>query len=235
MLNVFMEKSVEGLHVKLSDGRLMPLEDLVRDYERLLEESSKKEVIAEVKAEKAKVKKAITEKLKVGKWFRIDRNVIDEHKDEIRQKCIEIGDDGEKLWKRFEKSNEIANQNPDQYSRVMETYIFKNNWKYKFEEEMRDMCEKIGDGMCDEVICDLELQMRICNGESVNNLVHKFDKLPYVRFIELTTGKYGFFGGGHYNYDYDGPPKNIRRVNLNFNDKLYNCVPYAFRKVPSKK
>ena len=41
MLKVFMEKSADGPHVKLSDGRLMPLEGLVRDYERLLEESPK--------------------------------------------------------------------------------------------------------------------------------------------------------------------------------------------------
>ena len=233
MLNVFMEKSAEGLHVKLSDGRLMPLEDLVRDYERFLKESSKKEVIVESKAEKAKAKKAITNRQYVGKWFRIDRNVIDEHRDEIRQKCIEIGADGEKIWQRFEKSNEIANQNPDQYPRIMETYIFKYNWDYKFIQNMLDMCTKVGDGMCDEIICDFELQMRICNGESVKNLVQKFDKLPYVRFIKLTTGEYGFFGGGH--YDYDGTPNYIRRVNLNSNDKLYNCVPYAFRKEPSKK
>ena len=38
MLNVFVRKSAEELHVELSDGRMMPLEDLVRDYERLLNE-----------------------------------------------------------------------------------------------------------------------------------------------------------------------------------------------------
>ena len=233
MLNVFMEKSAEGLHVKLSDGRLMPLEDLVRDYERLLRESSKKEVIAEVKAEKAKAEKKITEKLKVGKWFRIDRNVIDEHRDEIHQKCIEIGADGEKLWKTFEESNEIANQNPDQYPRVMETYIFKRKWNYKEEQEMRDMCKEIGDGICDEVICYLELQMRICNGEAVESLIHKPDKLPRVRFIKLTGGKCGYWGGGADNYNRNPPAA------LHWNDfvpymRNFDNVPYAFRKVPSK-
>ncbi len=229
MLNVFIEK----LQVKLSDGRLMPLEDLVRDYERLLEESSKKEVIAEVKAEKAKVKKTITEKLKVGKWFRIDRNVIDEHRDEIRQKCIEIGADGEKLWERFEKSNEIANQNPDQYPRVMETYIFKHNWEYKFEQEMRDMCKEIGDGICDEVICYFELQMRICNGEAVESLVHKPDKLPHVRFIKLRNGKCGYWGGDVDKYNRN-PPATRYWDNFVPNRKNFDNVPYAFRKVPSK-
>ena len=101
MLKVFMEKSADGPHVKLSDGRLMPLEGLVRDYERLLEESPKKEVIADAKAKNAKTEKKITEKLEVGKWFRIDRNVIEENKDEIFRKCIEIGVDGEGLWETF--------------------------------------------------------------------------------------------------------------------------------------
>ncbi len=75
---------MKKLQVKLSDGRLMPLEDLVRDY---------------------------TNRQHVGKWFRIDRNVIDKNRDEIYKKCIEIGPEGEKLWKRFEESNEIANYN----------------------------------------------------------------------------------------------------------------------------
>lgn len=35
MLNVFVKKSAKEVHVELSDGRIMLLEDLVRDYERL--------------------------------------------------------------------------------------------------------------------------------------------------------------------------------------------------------
>ena len=59
MLNVF---GTEKLQVQLSDGRMMPLEDLVRDYERLLKgESLKKAFISEPKGEKA-----ITKELKVG-------------------------------------------------------------------------------------------------------------------------------------------------------------------------
>lgn len=69
MLNVFVKKSAEELHIQLSDGRMMPLEDLIKDYERILNEvSSKKEIKSELKP--------ITSKLKVGEWFRIDRDVI---------------------------------------------------------------------------------------------------------------------------------------------------------------
>ena len=58
MLNVFVRKSAEELHVELSDGRMMPLEDLVRDYERLLnEESLKKVTTSETKADSQAVSK----------------------------------------------------------------------------------------------------------------------------------------------------------------------------------
>mgnify|MGYP006990188015 CR=1 FL=1 len=54
----------------------MPLEDLVRDYERLLKrETPKTTVMSEAEDDEA-----IVETLEVGKWFRIDRNVIDERK-----------------------------------------------------------------------------------------------------------------------------------------------------------
>ena len=124
-------------------------------------------------------------------------------------------------------SNEIANQNPEQYSRVIETYIFKHNWEYKFGQELRDMCEKIGDGMCDEIICDLELQMRICNGEATKSLVGELDKLPYVRFIKLRNGDVGFLGGV--------TPAKLTICDSAPNFKRFHCVPYAFRKEPSKK
>lgn len=50
---------------------------------------------------------------------------------------------------------------------------------------MRDMCEELGDGMCCEIICDLELQMRICNGESVNDLslIPKIEK--YIEYMVI--------------------------------------------------
>ena len=128
MLNVFVKRSAEELQVQLSDGRVMPLEDLVKDYERLLNEQLSK--------------KEITSELKVGEWFRIDRDVINKNKDEIKKKCIAAGDSGKKLWERFKRSNKIADENPEQYSYIIETYIFEHNWAHKTEQEMRDMCKK---------------------------------------------------------------------------------------------
>ena len=226
MLNVFVRKSAEELHVELSDGRMMPLEDLVRDYERLLnEESLKKVTTSEPKADSQAVSK-----LKVGEWFRIDREVIDKSKEEIRLKCNEAGDEGKAYWRRFEASNKIADENLNQYPRLIETYIFEHSWYYKTEQEMRDMCEKVGEGMCDEIICDLELQMRICNGESAHDLFEEADKLPRVRVIQLRNGGTGYFGGGADDVDYD-PPADLIRVYFIPLYKSYNYTPYAFRRV----
>lgn len=228
MLNVFVKKSAEELHVGLSDGRMMLLEDLVRDYERLLkEEASKKAIISEPKDDKA-----ISKELKVGEWFHIDREIINKSKEEIRLKCNEAGDVGKAYWKRFEESNKIADENPDQYPRIIETYIFKHDWEYKTEQEMRDMCKEIGDGECDEVICDLELQMRICNGESAIDLFKKADKLPHVRVIKLRNGGTGYFGGGAHG-DVNSPPADLYRDNFAPNGKNYGSTPYAFRRVLS--
>ena len=171
MADVFKKESVEELYVQLSDGRMMLLADIVRDYERLLKENaSKKAIISEPKDDKA-----ITKELEVGKWFRIDRDVIARNREKICRVCNEAGDVGKAYWKRFEESNKIADENPDQYPRIIETYIFKHDWEYKTEQEMRDMCKEIGDGECDEVICDLELQMRICNGESAHALFELYN------------------------------------------------------------
>ena len=226
MLNVFVRKSAEELHVQLSDGRMMLLEDLVRDYERLLKENaSKKAIISEPKDDKA-----ITKELKVGEWFRIDREVIDKSKEEIRLKCNEAGDEGKAYWRRFEASNKIADENLNQYPRLIETYIFEHSWYYKTEQEMRDMCEKVGEGMCDEIICDLELQMRICNGESAIDLFKKADKLPHVRVIKLRNGGTGCFGGGAND---NNPPADLYRDDFYPNYKDYPDTPYAFRRVLS--
>ena len=228
MLNVFVKKSAEELHVQLSDGRMMLLEDLVRDYERLLKENaSKKAIISEPKDDKA-----ITKELKVGEWFRIDRDVIARNREKICRVCNEAGDVGKVYWKRFEESNKIADENPDQYPRIIETYIFKHDWEYKTEQEMRDMCKEIGDGECDEVICDLELQMRICNGESAIDLFKKADKLPHVRVIKLRNGGTGYFGGGaDLNLNY--PPAYLYRNVFNPIYENYFYTPYAFRRVLS--
>ncbi len=225
MLNVFVKQSAEELHIQLSDGRMMPLEDLVKDYERLLnEDSSEKEIKSELKDDKP-----ITSKLTVGKWFRIDRDVINKSKEEIRRKCHKAGIEGVALWERFEKSNKIADENPNQYPRLIETYIFNHNWEYKTEQEMRYMCEGKGDGMCDEVICDLELQMRICNGESVDDLIKKIDKLPCVRVIKLRNGGTGYFGGGAFFIFDKNPPAKLDSTNFYPGNRIYNYTPYAFR------
>lgn len=223
MTNVFKKESVEKLHVQLSDGRMMLLEDLVSDYERLLKEENSKE---------EPLKESITSKLKVGEWFRIDRDVIAKNREKIHRKCNGAGIKGKRLWEGFEKSNKIADENPDQYPNLIETYIFEHDWEYKTEQEMRDMCEDVGDGMCDEVICDLELQMRICNGESVDDLVKKADKLPRVRVIKLRNGGTGYFGGGA-----DGnsiyPPADLYRDYFYPRYEFFKNTPYAFRRVLS--
>jgi len=164
------------------------------------------------------------------------KKVIDKNIYKIRRECIKEGPAGERLWERFEVSNEIANQNPKQYPRVMEVYIFKNDWESVEKEcksvpEMQAMCKQIGDGMCDEIICDLELQMRICNGESVYDLVEKPDKLPYARLIMLRNGWDAFFGGDYVtNRVLMIPPANLDIRRFYPNVKLRFSVPYAFRR-----
>lgn len=132
MHNVFEKKSAGELHVQLSDGRMMILKDLVEDYENLLKEKSlKKEIVFGSKDDKA-----ATQELKVGEWFRIDREIIAKNREEIRRKCKEVGNVGEEYLERFEKSNKIADKNPDQYPCLIKTYIFEHNWNYKKEQEM---------------------------------------------------------------------------------------------------
>ena len=226
MPNVFEEKSAEKLQIQLSDGRMIPLKDLVRDYERLLtEESLKKATTSEPKCDKS-----IVSKLKVGEWFRIDRAVIDESREEICRKCNEAGMEGKALWERLKVSNKIADANPKQYPRLIETYICRPIWRDKTEKELRDICKAIGDGMCCEVICDLELQMRICNGEQVDDLVKEPDKLPRERVIKLRNGGTGYFGGGAIYNNFVVPAQLVRS---RFYPKrvVYFDTAYAFRRV----
>lgn len=213
MFDVVMDNSIGEPKVKLSDGRTMLFEDFIREYGGIWKDKTPRNDITE---------------LKVGEWFRIDREVINKNKEEIHRQCNEEGYIGKSLWEGFEKSNKIADENPDQYPRLIETYIFEYNWDSKTEQEMLDMCKDVGDGICDEVICDLELQMRICNGESVHDLTHKPDKLPYERFIRCRNGDIGHFGGGDRNLF---SPSELGR------DSFYpfiikrNYTPYAYRKV----
>lgn len=168
--------------------------------------------------------------LNVGKWFRIERELIAQKREKIYRTCNEAGDVGKAYWERFEESNKIADENPDQYPRIIETYIFKHDWEYKTEQEMRDMCEEIGEGECDEVICDLELQMRICNGESADVLFRQADKLPRVRVIQLRCGETGYLGGG-VDDKFDDPPAYLERSIFTPNDASYIYTPYAYRRV----
>lgn len=214
MMNVFRKQNVEEMYVQLSDGRLMLLEDLVKDYESLLREKT--------------LPKEENSKLEVGKWFLIDRDVIAKNREKINRVCGEARDrDGRLYRERFQESNEIADSEPKRYFRRGWTYVFKKDWEYKKEQEMRDMCKEKGDGMCDEVIGDLELQMRICNGESAEDLFEKADKLPYVRVIQLRDGGTGYFGGGAFNND---PPADLCRSYFFPAGKSSLYTPYAFRR-----
>lgn len=213
----FLDNFVLKLPVKLSDGSEMSVRNLISEYERLWNEKTSKATI--------------TVQQKVGEWFRIDRKVIDENKEEIHRKCNELGDRGRYLWKRFEEANKIATENPNEYPRLIETYIFERNWDGdKTEQEMRDMCRDVGRGMCDEVICNLELQMKICNGESLHDLDKRYDKLPLRRLIKCRNGGSGYFGGGT---DCLGKYTNtlIYKDSFRPTDKAYGLTPYAFRQV----
>lgn len=216
MMNVFRKQNVEEMYVQLSDGRLMLLEDLVKDYESLLREKT--------------LPKEENSKLEVGKWFLIDRDVIAKNREKINRVCGEARDrDGRLYRERFQESNEIADAEPERYPRWGWTYVFKQDWEYKNEQQMRDMCKEIGDGMCDEVICDFELQMRICNGESADDLFKKADKLPCVRVIQLRNGGTGYFGGGAV-FSYSNPPADLSRNNFSPVCKDFRNTPYAFRR-----
>ncbi len=204
MLNVFWKEIAEERYVQLYDGRKMLLENIVNPS---------------------------ASRLKIGEWFRIDRDVIAKNREKIRRVCNEAGDVGAGYWERFEESNKIADENPDQYPHIIETYIFKHNWAYKTGQEMRDMCKEIGDGWCDNVICDLELQMRICDGESAHTLFREGDRLPYKRAIQPRDGGIGFLGGGfEHDLNIDIPPAYIVRYSFVPDSKYYNCTPYAFRR-----
>ena len=127
MHNVFEKKSAEELQVQLSDGRIMLLEDLVMDYEKLLKKKSSKKKSSKKVISESKNDKAMTQELKVGEWFRIDRDIIAKNREEIHRKCNEAGTNGKELWEQFEKSNKIADENHDQYPRLIETYIFDHD------------------------------------------------------------------------------------------------------------
>lgn len=200
----------DEMQVLLPDGRAMLASELVKDYQRL------------------QVMERESTKVKVGQWFRCDRIVINKNKEEIRRKCYEEGPEGEHLYGRFECSNKFIDESIYCDSTVIETYIFEaDRCNGKTDDELQAMCKVIGDGMCFSAICDLELQMRICNGESVHYLLHGIDELKYARLISAKHGGFtGLFGG-------DGRP-NMPPSMINFkyfsDNKLRSTVSaYAFR------
>lgn len=87
---------------------------------------------------------------------------------------------------------------------------------------MKDLEKKV------KKICDLELQMRICNGESVYYLVKEADKLPRIRVIKLKDGGTGYFGGGADNF-INNSPSNLRKNSFKPTSRNPLCTPYAFR------
>ena len=78
----------------------------------------------------------------------------------------------------------------------------------------------------------IQLQMRICNGESAIDLFKKADKLPHVRVIKLRNGGTGYFGGGAHG-DVNSPPADLYRDIFDPVFKDYEYTPYAFRRVLS--
>lgn len=205
-----MKKFFYG-EIVLINGREMSIVEALMDYERILQEKELEE--------------RTMPQQKVGEWFIINRETIEKKKNLIENKCLRIA--GEEICRRFENSRKIANEK--EYPVEIETYIFEKSWtSFKTEEEMRNMCFKIGKGMCNEIICDLELQMRLCNGELAENLLVHRDRLPHVRMIELTCGGTGFFGGGTNVYD-NYPPAHIKKKKYDPNMRYYKNVPYAYR------
>jgi len=221
--NVFMNKKGEE-HIKLSngriifpDGRIMTFGEIIDDYERLLEEDST------YKEQRAKDQMVCIGGQRVGELFLIDREVIEKNRSKIRNECQGAGAIGRLYWKRFEQSNRIANEK-SKYTTKIKTYVFRCYPYYGniTQQGMRDLCSQVGDGMCDEVICDLELQMKICNGVSAYTLFEEPDRLPQRRIIELLDGGTGLFGGE--------TPANIERRKFFPNSTFWWCyAPYAYR------
>ena len=200
----------KDVEIKFDDGRSIPLEGLVRKYEWLLKEKSS------------------VLKPKVGEWFPINREVINQNREEIRKKCYEAGVKGKVLFDSFEKTDQIANERPEKYPYKMETYVFEHRWEYLKEKDMRRICCYLGNGMCDEVICNFELQMRICNGELVRDLLEKEDDLPLSREIRCLDGKTGYWGGGAL-FKLGYPPSRLSKHIYEPNRRDYRSTPYAFR------
>ena len=215
-----------GIMVQLSNGEVIGLEDLVKRYEALSNQLEKK---AEP-LEKEEYEGHTPQKLEVGVWFLIDRNIIESKMKTFEKACKNLGRMGVDFFERCQKSLQEAKKKPEYYTPKIETYIFEKTWAYKTEQELRDMCFENGEGQTNEIIADLELMMRFCNGETVDSMINNADTLPRVRVITLTSGGTGYLGGGVVNYG-SYPPADLYRLKFDPIYKHYNNTTSAFRRV----
>lgn len=218
MFNVIMKQKAEDVQVSLSDGRMMTVEDVVTDYERLLTSELKRN-------------NKIASKLKVGEHFLIDRDLIEKNKEKIKRECYEEGIAGRKLWKRFEYANKMADENPGEFPCYIQTYIPERSWNYITVGEIKEMCCD-GYEWANDIICDLELQMRICNGESVHSLVGEVDKLPDKRIVRKIGESDLYIFGGSCDDEEEIAPAELDFSGCYYfldNDEIV-AVPYMFRR-----
>ena len=148
-------------------------------------------------------------KPQVGEWFLIDRDIIESQMAEFEKACkacnkARAGREFPMyILSRCRKSLQIAKENSNFYSKKMETFIFEDFHDRRSEYDFINICCKIGDGQVDDVILDLELMMRFCNGESIEELVNQSDHIKLSRIFasrELVNGKKLIcFAGGETN------------------------------------
>ena len=148
-------------------------------------------------------------KPQVGEWFLIDRDIIESKMAEFEKACkacnkARAGREFPMyILSRCRKSLQIAKENSNFYSKKMETFIFEDFHDRCSEYDFINICCKIGDGQVDDVILDLELMMRFCNGESIEELVNQSDHIKLSRIFasrELVNGKKLIcFAGGETN------------------------------------
>ena len=148
-------------------------------------------------------------KPQVGEWFLIDTDIIESQMAEFEKACkacnkARAGREFPMyILSRCRKSLQIAKENSNFYSKKMETFIFEDFHDRRSEYDFINICCKIGDGQVDDVILDLELMMRFCNGESIEELVNQSDHIKLSRIFasrELVNGKKLIcFAGGETN------------------------------------
>ena len=183
-------------------------------------------------------------KPQVGEWFLIDRDIIESKMAEFEKACkacnkARAGREFPMyILSRCRKSLQIAKENSNFYSKKMETFIFEDFHDRRSEYDFINICCKIGDGQVDDVILDLELMMRFCNGESIEELVNQSDHIKLSRIFasrELVNGKKLIcFAGGETNgirtpYEYLVSMRNGLRDD--YGSEFEGFTTAAFRRV----